>query len=103
MGQFRNLGSSTPNVGSSQVTAILEHHGGEEIGTDYTVDLLADLVKPFFVRLTEPRFLDTAVRREISAASTAGLNSQEWMRFVQEIRGASRPFDESEGTADLFG
>jgi len=90
LGQFRNLGSSTPNVGASQVTAVLEHHGGTREGLSYDVHLVACLMNPYFVRLAEPRIL-TLAERDVVARVSAGFSSTDWLRFVSELRAAGRP------------
>ena len=103
LGQFRNLGSQTPNVGASQVTAVLEHHGGKEEGLSYDVHLLADLLDPYFVRLAEPRILTSAERDAVARVSAGGTSRKAWLQFVTDVRSAGRPADPDDGAQDLFG
>lgn len=103
LGQFRNLGSHTPNVGASQVTAVLEHHGGAEVGLSYDVHLLADLAAPYFVRLAEPRILTAAERDAIARVSAGRTTRKAWLEFVTGVRSAGRPAEAEDGTQDLFG
>jgi hypothetical protein len=101
LGRYRNLGSETPNVGASQVTAILEHDRGEHDGPAYSVDLLADLTTPHFVRLAAPRILTTAERDEVDHASQ-GTTERAWLQMVTRMRVADAPLGDDDGWS-LFG
>jgi hypothetical protein len=103
LGQFRNLGSQTPNVGASQVTAVLEHDGGVHDGLTYDVHMLAELADPYLVRLANPRILTPAERRAVAEVSTGRTGKMAWLRFVRGVRSAGRSAECSDGTQDLFG
>jgi hypothetical protein len=85
LGQFRNFGSCTPNVGASQVTAVLEHHDDPREGLSYNVDLVARLVEPYFVRLAEPRLFTHSERDAVSRVS-ADFSSKKWLRLLAGTR-----------------
>jgi hypothetical protein len=104
LGQFRNLGSHAERVGSSQVTSVLEHHGEDVGGLSYTVDMVANLVSPYYVRLAGPLLLDTAGREAVRRASSKEKSSVAWRRFVEQIRAAGQPISRTGQEApDLFG
>lgn len=101
--RFRNLGSETPNVGPSQVTAILEHHGSSGDGTCYSVDMLAEMAEPYFVRLARPRLLSPAERSTVEAAAAAPLPRSAWMELVTATRASGEPVRPTPADRDLFG
>jgi hypothetical protein len=100
-GHFRNLGSSAASVGSSQVTAVIEHvvsdYGGvvrEEDGSElgrplgphYDVNMLAHLAKPYFVRLARPRLIADDARSRLANVRSSGLTPMMWSDLVTELR-----------------
>ncbi len=91
LAHFRNLGSNTPRIGSSQVTAILEHLPTSDDGTLYGVDLVADLVAPYFVRLTDPVLLAPPVKDALDDMIRAGDDLKEWVTFVRQLRRGTAP------------
>lgn len=83
---FRNLGSSNPRVGNSQVTAILERQPSIEFNK-YQVDMVASLVQPYFVRLAGPVPLSIGERASLDVAShTTNGNPQKWSAFARCLR-----------------
>lgn len=70
---LRNLISGRP-VGASQVTAVVERtdEASEGSGTTYVVRLMARLVAPYFVRLTDPVLVsDTSYPADVGHAIVA--------------------------------
>jgi hypothetical protein len=99
--RFRNLGSDTPNVGPSQVTAILEHHGTDADGTCYSVDLRAEMVEPYFVRLARPRLLSPTERKRVEISASRPLCREAWMDLVEATRAGGRPLRSADEPSDL--
>jgi len=84
LGAFRNLGSATNRVGSSQVTAIVEHASEKSRGPWYAIDLVAELVEPYFVRLVDPVLVpprDRELMNQTRPDSQIG-----WLTLVERIR-----------------
>jgi hypothetical protein len=90
LGHFRNLGSSSPRIGSSQVTAVIEHVPGSGGGPLYGVDLVADLAHPFFVQLADPVLLPQADRRFLDSVVPQLKDADEWTNLVRSLRQGSR-------------
>jgi len=86
LGHFRNLGSDTPRVGSSQVTAIIEHVKTPTGGPDYLVDLVADLAEPYFVRLGEPVLLQWTEKDFLDGFFSRVSDAAEWMDVVRRLK-----------------
>ena len=83
---FRNLGSRNPRVGNSQVTAVLERQATDEANY-YDIDMLADLVPPYLVRLGGPVLLSTAERGSLNAIAQHGCcDAAGWTDFVRSLR-----------------
>lgn len=101
--RFRNLGSDTPNVGPSQVTAILEHHGAGREGTCYSVDMLAEMAEPYFVRLTRPRLLSATERETVETATAGPVPRKTWMELVATMRASGKLIRPAPVAHDLFG
>jgi hypothetical protein len=116
---FRNLGSSAPSVGSSQVTAVIEHvasdysgvvrgEGGIELGrplgAQYDVNLVAQMAKPYFVRLAQPKLISADMRLRLGSIRSSGLTAMMWCDLVDEVhRSAQTTAAESdELLGDLF-
>jgi len=91
LGHFRNLGSSSPRIGSSQVTAVIEHVPGSVDGPLYGVDLVADLADPFFVQLADPVLLSRADRRLLDSVVPQLKRADEWTDLVRSLRQCSQP------------
>lgn len=87
LSRFRNLGSAKPQVGASQVTAVLERQRPVEQANHYQVDMLAELAAPYFVRLTDPVPLTPAERVSLDAVPGAcGADAGEWLAFARGLR-----------------
>lgn len=91
LGHFRNLGSSTPRIGASQVTAIIEHVAHSSEGPEYGVDLVADLVFPYFVRLVEPVPVPNRARQALNEIVNRPISILQWFEFLSELRVMVRP------------
>jgi len=89
LGQYRNLGSSKPTIGYSQVTAVLERHSALQSRQEYDVHLVASLTEPYFVRLADARPL-TSRERDAVAHASSGCTTMEWINFVSELRSEDR-------------
>jgi hypothetical protein len=83
---FRNLGSNAPRIGSSQVTAIIEHAPASGDGPLYAVDLVADLAEPYFVRLGDPVLLPRTEREFLDKAIAETTNEGGWRDLVHRLR-----------------
>jgi hypothetical protein len=98
---FRNLGSSAPSIGSSQVTAVIEHvlsdNGGvvrgddgtelgRTLGAHYDVNMMANMAKPYFVRLAQPRLISEDTRSRLATIRSSGLTPMMWSDLVIELR-----------------
>jgi hypothetical protein len=86
IGHFRNLGSRTPRIGSSQVTAVIEHLPASGEGPLYGVDLVADLAEPYFVRLCDPVLLPRTAKESLDAAIADCTESLDWWGLVRGLR-----------------
>ena len=81
-GAYRNAKSGAA-IGFSQVTALVRRVTIE--GTSrYTIDLEADLVRPYCVRLADPGIVQAADRERLSLSS--GLKAPDWLKLVRSIR-----------------
>lgn len=121
---FRNLGSSTPRIGASQVTAVVEHETWESHqldaaisgpagrfagapplgGPTYEVNMRAELTPPYFVRLARPLLVPDHARRAIGEARNCQMADGEWVTFVATIRLAAEANTRcATGPEDLFG
>lgn len=83
---FRNLGSSNPNIGFSQVTANIEHLECERSGPYYSVGLQAALVPPYFISLTNPCLLSNEDRSAVDSILAATPSQGAWATFVSDLR-----------------
>jgi hypothetical protein len=86
LAHFRNLGSNTPRIGASQVTAIIEHLPGFDDGPLYAVNLVADLIAPYFVRLCDPVPLSNIDKNAVDEIAKARVDPEEWMTFVRQLK-----------------
>ena len=86
IGHFRNLGSRTPRIGSSQVTAIIEHVPAPGEGPLYGVNLVADLAEPYFVRLCDPVLLPKTEKESLDAAIVDSTDAFDWWDLVHGLR-----------------
>jgi hypothetical protein len=81
-----NFATSKP-LGASQVTAIVrstqEHEDGA--GRTYPVSFFAELVQPFFLRLSSPRVLTSSEKTMLARATESG-SEQKWRDVVTVIR-----------------
>lgn len=87
LGHFRNLGSANPRIGSSQVTAVIEHvssAGGE--GPFYGIDLVTGLADPFFVQLAEPVLLPMAEKELLDRVIPQIPDPVDWMHLVRGLK-----------------
>jgi len=90
LGHFRNLGSSGRGVGSSQVTAVIEHQRrGEGSGKMYEVSMRASLAYPYCLNLCNPVEVRPELLAELGAFSAATPERAEWLAFVRRFRRAA--------------
>ncbi len=94
LGLFRNLGSRSPRVGASQVTAVIERHQAPAAGPTYEIDMVAEFSPPYFVRLANPRELGAAERALLDAhADREGCSSADWTALVGLVKAQARPVE----------
>lgn len=87
---FRNLGSSNPRVGASQVTAVLERHAAAAAASPYEINMAAELVPPYFVRLAGAVPLTLDERSLLDQAADAhGQDAARWLGFARRLRAAA--------------
>lgn len=91
-----NLGTGVTRVGSSQVTAVVEHGAVyvDDIprgGPFYEVNMRAKLTAPYFVRLARPVHLPSEARLLLSRPLEAPFSRDEWLAFVHHIRALGQP------------
>jgi len=86
LGHFRNLGSDSPRIGSSQVTAIIEHLPTPAEGPTYDVDLMADLADPYFVRLDDPVLLPRTQKDHFEGLISRITDAAEWVDVVRHLK-----------------
>ena len=87
---FRNLGSSNPRVGASQVTAVLERHVAAAAEGLYEINMVAELVPPYFVRLAGAVPLTPDERSLLDRAAGAhGQDAARWLGFARHLRTAA--------------
>ncbi|MEX2157149.1 MAG: hypothetical protein WD773_09955 [Gemmatimonadales bacterium] len=86
LGHFRNLGSDTPRIGSSQVTAIIEHLPTPTDGPIYAVDLVADLADPYLVRLDDPVLLPPPERTFVDSMIDEHADGAGWMELARHLK-----------------
>lgn len=83
--QLRNIGGKI--VGNSQVTAVVELEKTNKEKAIYNIDVRAELARPFFANMVEPRILTTQQRNLLDQM---GKNRQatvdQWAAVVRAIR-----------------
>jgi hypothetical protein len=85
---YRNVGAGGP-VGASQVTALLQQVAAERDDAGYEVNMQADLVAGYWVRLADPVLLEPA--RLVPLDEAAGMSVAEWRTFSTGLRQAEAP------------
>lgn len=85
-----NAGSAITRVGSSQVTAVVEHATlySDDIpgrGPFYEVNMRARLSSPFLARLTNPLPLPGNLYAELQRASSSIDNPSDWQNMVSSV------------------
>jgi hypothetical protein len=127
LSHFRNLGSTAPRVGASQVTAVVEHGRlvGDQLdvaspslsssstpasareaveGPAYDVNMRAKLAPPYFVRLARPLLVPADARAAVVGLPTGRYAALEWLALVAAVRGAAEANKaETVDPEDLFG
>lgn len=87
---FRNLGSSSPEVGASQVTAILERQAPTAGARLYDIHMTAELVMPYFVKLAGPVSLTGGERALLDeAAEACDRDPAHWLILARSLRAAA--------------
>lgn len=99
LAHFRNLGSSSTSVGSSQVTAIIEHLPVGRSGTFYDICLHATLVPPYFVRLADPVSISLDDHDTIASVLAARPTAASWRTFVATLRDRAASCSKAEDRA----
>ncbi|MEW6049534.1 MAG: hypothetical protein AB1644_00485 [Candidatus Zixiibacteriota bacterium] len=87
IGDYRNWGSSNPQIGSSQVTSVVEL---SDINKNlvvprkqYQINMVAKLVAPFFVTLCDPVSL---TREEVQSLRSICTDSPSTSNYVSKLR-----------------
>jgi hypothetical protein len=86
LGHFRNWGSTSSRIGSSQVTAIVEHRAARDPGPLYGVELVAELADPYFVRLDDPVVVPTTERKLLEEGAWKDPDPAGWTNLVRYVR-----------------
>ncbi len=99
-----NLGSAITRVGSSQVTAVVEHGAlyadeSPETGPLYEVNMTARLSLPYFVRLTHPLIVPPHARAQLAEALSFEASAEQWLAFSRHLRSLA---EHSSQEPDLF-
>jgi hypothetical protein len=79
---YRNAGGSGGSVGASQVTALLRRVGSGSEKTDYEINLRAQLVGHYWVRLVDP----IEWTADYTALDAKPLMPNDWLKFVGSAR-----------------
>jgi hypothetical protein len=87
---FRNVGENGGPVGASQVTALLQQVDEECTDGAYEVNMAADLVAGYWVRLADPLLVGVEQLRDLDRADD--MSVEQWRRFAVSLRGGgARP------------
>jgi hypothetical protein len=86
LSHFRNLGGAKGEIGSSQVTAVIEHLSGSHLGRHYEISLRTLLRPPYFVKLAGPKRVLDEDRKTILTTAASNPTSEKWRAFVDDIR-----------------
>jgi len=89
----RNWRSANPRVGSSQVSAVIEHSNGEPNGRIYDVTARAALIPPYFVTLSDPHVFSAREKHNLDQFVESGPSPEAWSRFVESLRERLNTFD----------
>lgn len=92
---FRNAGEGGGPVGSSQVTALLRQVAKQRDDAAYEVNMEAQLVAGYWVRVTSPVRLARAELKALNRAETMGIDA--WRELARRLRRGGERID-SEGT-----
>lgn len=84
---YRNVGSNAGAVGPSQVTALLQRVA-PMAGMEYEVNMTAELVGSYWVRLTDPASLDIDQIARIDKVNPSDTVS-DWLWLVRDLRNRS--------------
>lgn len=91
LGHFRNLASTNPRIGASQVTAVIQHTPGPLHGPTYEVDLVADLSDPYFIELRDPVGLSSFDAAYLKGVIAGVRDREAWMDVVREMNRRAGP------------
>ncbi len=83
-GTLRNPGGK--QVGSSQITAVVERIPGNGTGLIYPITARAVLAAPYFVQLTSARELTQLERQLLDEVSLDGKTVDDWKAFAKRLR-----------------
>lgn len=81
---FRNAGEQGRPVGASQVTALLRQVTGQRADGPYAVNMEADLVGAYWVRLTSPVPLACDAKAILDRANA--MSVADWLDFARQLR-----------------
>lgn len=84
---YRNAGGRGAPVGASQVTALLKQVSSPAEEADYEINLQAELVGGYWVRLTDPVEVPHQLNSELSKSDE--LSKAEWLGLSNDIRNAN--------------
>lgn len=98
-GHCHNWRSANHLVGTSQVSAVLEHHHSEVRNTQYEVVIRAALVAPFFVTLVNPVLVTPDWKQTLDALPEILPSARDWMSLVSQLRHSCKP---SSSTPETF-
>jgi hypothetical protein len=88
---LRNFGDGGKQVGSSQVTAVVERTSPHDRGRSYPVTASATLTAPYAVQLTAQRKLLEQELQLLHQASLGTMTAKDWIAVAKQIRCAEIP------------
>ncbi|MCL4673905.1 MAG: hypothetical protein KJZ64_13465 [Sphingomonadaceae bacterium] len=81
---FRNVGEQGGPVGSSQVTALLRQVAMQRENASYEVNMTADLVEGYWVRLCDPVLIGPAEKADLDNLSSCSV--VDWAQLAARLR-----------------
>lgn len=83
--QYRNAGLNGGVIGVSQVTALVKRCSATKRESSYRVNLRAQLVENYWVRLSDPKKVDP--QKMSMSSGIHGTRRTDWCELVKELRG----------------
>jgi hypothetical protein len=89
---YKNFGDKGAQIGSSQVTALVQLEGQGFGRSEYKINLRAKLTEAYWVRLLDPVEIAATGRNQLgeSFPSETVRSSADWCKFVSELKKEAR-------------